>query len=185
MDLVVLHGRAAAGKLTTARALGGQLCWPVFHNHLVVDLLLEMFEFGSAPFVRLREQMWLSVFSELTAAGTSLIFTFTPEPTVPPGFPMRVNHMVESGGGRVCWVQLAISDEEQERRIAAADRREFHKLTDLVTLRRLRTEPDGETPPADLVINTESSTAAASAARIIEHFALRAASSFASGYPEA
>jgi hypothetical protein len=27
----------------------------VFHNHLVVDLLTELFPFGSDPFVRLRE----------------------------------------------------------------------------------------------------------------------------------
>ena len=47
MDLVFLHGRAAAGKLTTARALEQRLGWPVFHNHLVVDLLTELFPFGS------------------------------------------------------------------------------------------------------------------------------------------
>jgi hypothetical protein len=46
MDLVFLHGRAAAGKLTTARALELQLGWPVFHNHQVVDLLTELFPFG-------------------------------------------------------------------------------------------------------------------------------------------
>jgi hypothetical protein len=59
MDLVILHGRAAAGKLTTARALEERLGWPVFHNHLVVDLLTELFPLRSDPFVRLREQMWL------------------------------------------------------------------------------------------------------------------------------
>ena len=37
--LVFLHGPAAAGKLTTARELSGRLGFPVFHNHLVVDLL--------------------------------------------------------------------------------------------------------------------------------------------------
>jgi hypothetical protein len=86
MDLVFLHGRAATGKLTTARALERRLGWPVFHNHLVVDLLTELFPFGSDPFVRLREQMWLSVIAEAAAVDRSLVFTFTPEPTVPAGF---------------------------------------------------------------------------------------------------
>jgi chloramphenicol 3-O-phosphotransferase len=57
--LVFLHGRAAAGKLTTARRLSDLVGYPVFHNHLVVDLLTTMFPFGSEPFVLLREQFWL------------------------------------------------------------------------------------------------------------------------------
>ncbi len=47
-----LHGRAAAGKLTTARCLS-LVGYPVFHSHLVVDLLTPMFPFGSPPSVRL------------------------------------------------------------------------------------------------------------------------------------
>lgn len=39
MKLIFLHGTAASGKLTTARALEVLLGYPVFHNHLVVDTL--------------------------------------------------------------------------------------------------------------------------------------------------
>jgi hypothetical protein len=172
MDLVFLHGRAAAGKLTTARALERRLGWPVFHNHLVVDLLTELFPFGSDPFVRLREQIWLSVIAEAAAVDRSLVFTFTPEPTVPAGFPARVARVVVSAGGRVLWVRLQVSDQEQERRIGAADRQQFHKLTSISTLRRLRSQPAGEQPPADLVIETERSDPATSAAHIIGHYGL-------------
>jgi cytidylate kinase len=56
VDLVFLHGPAASGKLTVARALGDRVGFPVFHNHLVVDVLTTVFPFGSEPFVRLREQ---------------------------------------------------------------------------------------------------------------------------------
>jgi|tagenome__1003787_1003787.scaffolds.fasta_scaffold20334617_1 hypothetical protein len=37
MQLILLHGTAASGKLTTARAMEAVLGYPVFHNHLVVD----------------------------------------------------------------------------------------------------------------------------------------------------
>lgn len=90
MDLVFLHGGAASGKLTTARALEELLGSPVFHNQLVVDLLLPIFPFGSEPFVRLREQFWLSVFSEAAIANRSITFTFAPEHSVPNGFPLRL-----------------------------------------------------------------------------------------------
>jgi hypothetical protein len=86
MDLVFLHGGAASGKLTTARALEELLGYPVFHNHLVVDMLLPFFPFGSEPFVRLREQLWLAVFSEAAIADRSITFTFAPEHTVPKAF---------------------------------------------------------------------------------------------------
>ena len=79
MHLIFLHGRAAAGKLTTARRLSGQVGYPVFHNHLVVDLLTTMFPFGSEPFVLLREQFWLAVFAQAALHDRSLIFT-RPEP---------------------------------------------------------------------------------------------------------
>jgi hypothetical protein len=51
---------AASGELTVARELGRLTGLPVFHNHLVVDALLEVFEFGSPEFVALREQFWLA-----------------------------------------------------------------------------------------------------------------------------
>src|SRR5579884_585037 len=172
MDLVFLHGGAASGKLTTARALEELLGYPVFHNHLVVDLLLPIFPFGSEPFVRLREQFWMAVFSEAAIARRSITFTFTPEHTVPDGFPLRAQRVVEAAGGRVCFVRLLVDEAEQERRITEPSRREFHKLTDLATLRRNRAQPEAEQPPADLEIDTTSSPPAQSAQRIAEHFKL-------------
>src|SRR5919199_1168928 len=99
MELVFLHGPAAAGKLTTAEALHHRLGHPVFHNHLVVDLLTTVFPFGSEPFVRLREQFWLAVFSDAARADRSLIFTFAPESTVAPGFPQRARQVVATSQG--------------------------------------------------------------------------------------
>ena len=173
MDLVFIHGPAASGKLTVARALAAKVGYGVFHNHLVVDALTSVFPFGSAPFVRLREQFWLSTFREAAAAGTSLIFTFAPEPTVPIGFPDRVASVIEESGGHVRFVELTVGESEQERRLDNESRHEFAKLTDIATLHRLRRdEAPGERPPTDLLIDTESSDPTGSAERIIDTFAL-------------
>ncbi len=172
MDLVFLHGPPAAGKLTTARALERLVGYPVFHNHLVVDLLTGVFPFGSDPFVRLREQFWLAVFAEAVAADRSLVFTFTPDPTVPAGFPDRVRELVADGGGRVRFVRLLVSAEEQERRIDRPERHEFHKVTDVSFLRRVAGGPVPEQPPADLEIDTERSGADDTAATIVQHLGL-------------
>jgi hypothetical protein len=156
MDLVFLHGAAAAGKLTIGRALAARVNYGLFHNHLVVDALTAVFPFGSPPFVKLREEFWLATFAAAAAANTSLIFTFAPESSVRQGFPERARRTVDSGGGRVRFVKLAVSQKEQERRISLASRREFAKLTDLQTLRRLRDADENvEQPPTDLVVDTE------------------------------
>jgi chloramphenicol 3-O-phosphotransferase len=172
VELIFLHGPAASGKLTTARALEALTGYPAFHNHLVVDPLATVFPFGSEPFVRLREQFWTAVFADAARAGRSITFTFTPEPTVRAGFPDRVRTLVEAEGGRVCFVRLRVSEAEQERRIDAPDRRRFHKLTSVETLRRLRAGEPGEAPPADLDIDTDTSDPARSAAAIAGHFTL-------------
>ena len=173
MELIFLHGTAAAGKLTTARALEALLGYPVFHNHLIVDALTTVFPFGSEPFVRLREEFWLQVFTDAAGTGRSLSFTFAPEATVQPGFPARVRTRVESSGGRVCFVRLVVTEREQERRIGNQDRLQFHKLSDLDTLRRLRHYRNGsEQPPVDLEIDTDHTTPEKSAALIAEHFDL-------------
>jgi chloramphenicol 3-O-phosphotransferase len=173
MDLVFLHGTAAAGKLTTARALEAAVGYPVFHNHLVVDALTSVFPFGSEPFVRLREEFWLQVFTDAARTDRSLTFTFAPEVTVQNGFPARAQARIESFGGRVCFVRLVVTEAEQERRIDNDDRKQFHKLTDLTTLRRLRNDSDGvEQPPVDLEIHTDTTTAEESATVIVERFHL-------------
>lgn len=174
MELIFLHGGAAAGKLTTARALSTLVGYPVFHNHLTVDLLTTVFTFGSEPFVGLREQIWLDVFGAAALASRSLIFTFAPEPTVEQGFPDRVRARIEDAGGHVRFVRLAVGDAEQERRLERPSRREFHKLTDVNLLRQDRTgSRQVEQPPVDLEIDTDRSSAAESAATIAAHFGLK------------
>jgi chloramphenicol 3-O-phosphotransferase len=173
VHLVFLHGPPAAGKLAVARALESRVRFPVFHNHLVVDLLTTVFPFGSEPFVRLREELWTSVLADAARTGVSLTFTFAPDVTVEPGFPDRVLRLVESRGGLVHFVRLRVSPEEQERRIGSPARAEFHKLTSVDTLRRLRARREGvEQPPVELDVDTDTTAPAEAAAAIADRFGL-------------
>jgi len=106
MKLIFLHGPAAAGKLTIARVLQELTGFRLFHNHLVVDALLAVFQFGSTSFVRLREQTWLSVFGASAENGISIIFTFAPESTVNPEFIQQAIETVEGAGGEIHFVEL-------------------------------------------------------------------------------
>src|SRR5688572_4139600 len=125
MQLVFIYGQVASGKLTVARELAELTGLALFHNHLVVDAVGAVFPFGSEPFVRLREELWLRVIEEAARTGASLIFTFAPEPTVDPGFPDRTRDIVARAGGSTLFVALEVAPAEQERRLADPGRGAF------------------------------------------------------------
>ncbi len=175
MKLIFLWGGAASGKLTVGRELARLTGLPLFHNHLVVDALLERLPFGDPEFVRLREAMWMAGFETAASSGQSLIFTFAPEPTVATGFPERVIKLIDGFGGDVKFARLVISPEEQERRIANDSRMQFRKLVSLDLLRDLRPsflEAEAAMPPADIVIDSERDDPQESARRIAAAFGL-------------
>lgn len=156
MQLIFIYGPVGAGKLTIGRELARLTELPLFHNHLVVDAVSAIFPFGSEPFIRLREQMWLDVFREAAAAGQSLIFTFAPECTVQADFPQHAIAAVEQHGGRVCFVRLLCSEAEIERRIEEPSRKPFGKLASVAQYRTLKFAGAFEFPalPEDLILDT-------------------------------
>ena len=130
MRLIFVYGMPATGKLTVAQELARITGYKLFHNHLAVDLLLSVFEFGSAPFVEMRELIWVSVFRHAGQNGIEgLIFTFAPEPTVGAGFVSEAVRTVVEGGGTVDFVELVCPVEEIKRRLDSPSRRGFQKLS--------------------------------------------------------
>lgn len=169
--LVVLYGPPASGKLTVARELSQLTKLKLFHNHLTVDLLLSIFEFGSPAFVTLREQIWVSVMQEACATKTGLIFTFTPERTVSNGFMDQLVDQATHWGADVRLVELVCSEEEIEQRLERKSRKQFGKLSSLEEYRKLREAGVFAIPTTlnfDLTIDTAAMTPKASAARIVD-----------------
>jgi hypothetical protein len=138
MNLIFLHGAPAVGKLTVARHLAELTGFRLFHNHLTVDLLSAVFDFGSEPFVILREQIWLAVFGEAAQHNVSLLFTFNPENTVRERFIADTIETVESAGGKVIFVELTCASEELERRIESPSRTQFGKLRSVEQYQELK-----------------------------------------------
>ncbi len=168
MKLVLIHGGPAVGKLTVARELARLSGFHLFHNHLTVDLVGAVFEFGSEPFVRLREDIWLAVFREAARHDTSLIFTFAPEATVATDFVAKAVERVESAGGQIVLVELTCAEADLERRLTDPSRTAFGKLNAFEQYRDLKNAGAFTFPaiPSDLVIDT-SNTPPEAAARTI------------------
>jgi len=156
--VVLLHGPAAAGKFTIGKELSDLTGFALFHNHLVVDMLLSVFRFGSPGFVHHRERIWLDVMGDAVRAGTSLIFTFNPERTVSPEFPQNLANRIGACEGTVASVEIRCSEEEIERRIASKSRQESQKLTSIAAYRQLRDEGAFAYPPipSDFSLDTSN-----------------------------
>jgi hypothetical protein len=141
MRLIFIYGLPATGKLTVARELAAISGYQVFHNHLVVDMVQSVFEFGSKAFVELREQIWLSVFRQAAESRLpGLIFTFAPEATVRPQFISDTLKTVSDGGGTVDFVELTCPVEELKRRIPDASRLQYKKLSSVALFDQLQAE---------------------------------------------
>ncbi len=171
MQVIFIHGPAAAGKYTIGSLLSRKLGVPLFHNHLTVDLVSTLFEFGTPEFIKLREEIWLQSFQQAAKADQSFIFTFHPEATVADNTVQRLQACIEENGGQVQYIQLTCSDTEVLQRIANKSRQEFGKLSDPELYKHLRDEGAFEFPPlptASLRLDTDLISAEEAADQIAQ-----------------
>lgn len=57
MSLVVVYGPVASGKLTVATEIAALTGYILFHNHILVDALAEIFPFGNDAFTEPRTKL--------------------------------------------------------------------------------------------------------------------------------
>jgi len=77
VHFVVVFGPPAVGKM----AVGDELCkltgFKLFHNHMTVEPVLDIFAFGSPPYDRLVNEFRRRIIDEAAGAGLAgLVFTF-------------------------------------------------------------------------------------------------------------
>ena len=76
MTLLVIFGPPAVGKMTVGRAIADTSGFRLFHNHHVIEPLLDVFDFGTPPFNRLLGEFRQRVLEEAAATGIDLVFTY-------------------------------------------------------------------------------------------------------------
>ncbi len=176
MRLLFLYGLPATGKHTVAQHLATLTGYKLFHNHLAVDLLLSVFDFGSQPFVELREQIWLSVFEQAAATDLpGLIFTFAPERTVRPTFLPSALEVLARHNATVDFVELTCPVPELHQRLDHPSRRRFQKLTSTELFDQLHADGVFDAthmPTPRLTLDTSLHTPEAAAALIAQTLGL-------------
>src|SRR5205085_1059045 len=136
MKLVFIHGPAAAGKYTVGRELAALTGFELYHNHLVVDEVLQEHAFGTPGFVAGRDRRWRDyLFAAAKEPERRIVFTFNPENSVPQAF---IDWLFSGLGAPLYSVRLKLSEAAIEARLATDQRKQFRKLVDLALYRQLR-----------------------------------------------
>lgn len=175
MKLIIIHGPPAAGKLTVANALAEQTGYKVFHNHLTIDCVKPVFEFGSEAFWRIVLTLRIEAIAAAAREGIDVVHTFCYAKGTDDENFKRLIAAAEDNGGQVHTVLLLCDDAERRRRIADESRVRIGKLVDPESVTRSRQLHDLESPYPGrdtLVIDTTAIPPDTAARRIIEYFGL-------------
>ena len=77
MNLIILFGPPAVGKMTVGQELAKLTGYKLLHNHMTIDLVTEFFDFGTPQFGRLVPAFRQMLVAEAAASDLlGLIFTF-------------------------------------------------------------------------------------------------------------
>lgn len=173
MRLVLIFGPPASGKSTIGKELHTLSSYKFFHNHLVVDTVLSLFDFGTAPFVKMREHLWNSLLDEaISAKIPGVIFTFNPENSVPTNYISDLIERLEAQGAEVSLIKITCPENVIEQRIDTPSRHEHKKLTSLPLYQQLRSADvfsDSWMPAPDLTLDSSKYSAKENALKIWTH----------------
>lgn len=186
MHLVMLFGPSAVGKMAVGRELSRRTGYPLFHNHLSLEPIAEVFPWGSPPFVRLSSELRLRVIEEALGAGLpGLIFTFVwaLEDPADRAYVDRLTEPVRAAGQRLDFVELYADqrtrlaregtplrlEHKRSKRDLAATRQRL--LAD-DALHRLSTDGDFCYPDQHVRVDNTHLSPAEAADRIADHLGL-------------
>lgn len=175
MRLVFIYGPPASGKLTVAIELAKLTGFKLFHNHVSIQFVQSIFEFGTGPFWRLINKYRLEMIVEATKAGIDTIFTFVYSKGGDDKFVKRVVQKVRTHGGQVYFVRLHCERGELVRRVKAGQRRKMGKVATKKILNDLfqKYSLDSEIPFQDsLTIDTTNRTPTSAAKSIARRYRL-------------
>lgn len=131
MKVILLYGPPAVGKLTIARVLSKLTGISVFHNHMMLNPLREIFGLDNPIRAKLEYEFRLRILDEAIQADKDLIMTGVMTMKNYREFYEKVIQKVEASGGQVYLVQLSASKDVLRQRVIEEHRKQTGKIDSL------------------------------------------------------
>ena len=174
MNLIIIYGPPAAGKFTVGTEIAERTGYRLFHNHISIDYVKSVFEFGTPAFWRIVGNVRFELIAEAARENIDLVHTFCYEFGADDEHFAKLIASAENHGGEVHLVLLRCDEAERKKRIGNESRVKIGKLTDPGSFDRMHPELSTPLPGREtLIIDTTSTSAEDAATQIIEHVGLQ------------
>ena len=103
MNVIIITGPPASGKMTVGRELSTLISYPLFYNHMSIELVVPFFDFGTPAFSRLNRKIRFEIFNEFIIYLSSVIhlnFMFESSPAMTDDMLALKN--------KIGWVQIGV-----------------------------------------------------------------------------
>ena len=128
MHIVFLYGPPAVGKLTVAQELQKKLGYKLLHNHQIIDLFDQLFDFHNPSRRVLTREFRMRIVEEAIKNNVDLIITSgsAGSPTLFEYYTELID-LVKKAGGELAMVQLVARPETLLARVDSDFRKEHGK----------------------------------------------------------
>lgn len=127
MNLVLMYGPPAVGKLTIAKELAGLIGYTVFDNHMILNVLINIFGFDHPSRKKLEKEFRLKIIDEAIKANINLIMTGVIV-NQNLDFYTKAVQIVEESGEKCFIVQLTASESALKNRVEHESRKNYNKI---------------------------------------------------------
>jgi len=182
MQVVFLYGPPAVGKLTIAQELQGRLGYKLIHNHLLINLLDQIFDFHNPSRRVLTREFRMRLVEEAIKNDINLIITSgsAGSPTLFEYYKELIK-LIKENGGKLSMIHLTADPKTLLSRIDDDFRKKYGKNFGKTELQDILSQKHfvfDKYPDLDhLTIDTSIVSAVEAAGKIIDHYHLREVSS--------
>ena len=142
MKLVLIYGPPGVGKLTVASELAKLTGYKLFHNHLSIEFVKSIFEFGSKTFNRLVIKFRYEMLESAAKDGINTIFTLVYRKDYDDKYIRKLMRIIESYDGEMVFVRLHCSDKKLLERIKGRSRSKYSKIKNTNEFKELTSKND-------------------------------------------
>ncbi|PKP35439.1 MAG: hypothetical protein CVU00_02470 [Bacteroidetes bacterium HGW-Bacteroidetes-17] len=178
--VVFIYGIPASGKLTVAKELSKTTGFTLLHNHLILDIIFNLYGWESKEGQKIREKIYFDLTKSLIRENKNIIFTHVYQPNFvnysgssDKQFVTSIKNIAEKNGYVFFPVQLICDQKELLKRVTNPSRKNNSKVNTRSEMLKWFTQDDFTIPlefPFNITINNTNLSPKKTSNMIIKYF---------------